>query len=1037
MAGAVWDRAPKKNRDVLGAYVSSGHGLLLCHYGIGGYRCVPEAFPEVGKNFHRMNENVFVVKDKKHPVMAGLPDRFMHAYYDQTLLEVGPRGTVLAENKAGFPTIVAGTLGLGRIVMTGSVVGLSGDATRPAPFGDEKTFLLNAVRWLGTAPKREPEKFEDWRKLCDARLQNWFLWREIEYWVDRIRFEVGTSVDLIGWDIQSLYERKKLPEAELLSVQHELQRLRERFDTAVADLVKANNQAKLELDQMTFGGPEAATVERVQATQQSKRDDFMRRVGAILEQEKLLVAPLRQRIDGLKFRAGPREPVVKSATWLEDEFFRTIMNDGYWSEKAEFVTKAYVAAGANVMHCYGGSYLPVVDVMKKEGHIIPLIRQTDTSYDTFNLQECLDKRLKDAAAMDDCPSFVGFEMDEPVAYQAVHDKSLTAFREHLKQQLTPEQLQAVTQKWEGMKASYKVTDKTLDTLKKQKEPKIPEEVTGKLEGVKDRLFASAAELEAALVPLITKEKFDAHKDSLLFYSVINPPSQIACPEEQVLWVEWQEFVQQNMAKFMGALDNALAAKRPNLAAYPVIQQWIAEVPQRGALRLNSAVIRGGTTDIYNTGNYETAFEIELMRADAKGNTGLCAGTCYENNPHSYERDICIPLTHGTGIWVWNWWYQAPYRLPELWTRWAGWLDYTWRPGMWDVTVRTFQKIKKIEPYLVKTGSPSKIALLYSERTGIIDSAEVPEKRVSGYDLTQYFYNNMGWYHAMAQSHVQVDVRYTDSLTPERLSPYGVAILVDGRALSEKIVGILRAYVQAGGTLIATPQTTLTDAWGSARPDKTYALTDVFGAKFLEEKEGAKTLAVAESDPVLGDLKPSSVVTYDARRTYDKVEPTTGKVLAKFDTGDPAIILNSVGKGRSTFITARKLGLAYEGAMYGGETKNHFKDYFPGVRELMTSLVANGLKAAGHELPLTADCDKNVEVVVRTQPKRFIVHLTNYTYRTPVTGAVVSVRLPEHKEVKVFYPVDNVPVEFKEQEGSLVIPVRNFDVHEAVVVEWDR
>lgn len=1037
LAGAVYDRGRNKNRDVLGAYVSCGHGLLMCHYGIGGYRCVPEAFPEVGKNFHRMNENVFIVKNQKHPVMQGLPDRFMHAYYDQTLLEVGPRGTVLAENKAGFPTIVGGTLGNGRIVMTGSLLGFSGDATRAAPFGAEKQFLYNAVRWLGTARKRDTERFEDWRELCDARLQSWMLWREVGYWVDQIHYEVSTAVDVAGWDLESLLEREKLPEKQVRALQEELKRIRDRYDPLLAELIQQNDEAKAELDKMSFGRPEKRTIDRIRATQRSKRDLFMRKIGQIQAQKPWLVDPLQQRIDGLKYRAGPPEANVKPPTWLQDEFFRTIMFTGYWSGKAEFVMKAYRAAGANAMHCYGGSFQAVVNAMKKDGHILPLIRQTSAGYNYFDLENDLEGRLAQAAKMDDCPSFIGFQMDEPVARVGASEQSLAYFRAQLKKHLTREQLKAAAKKWDGMEGCYRITPQGIQNMTKARRGKLPAEVAEKLGSVKDRVYATTEKFEAAVMKAISREELDAHKGTILGYCAISPPAKITCPIERVLWVEWQELLQDTMSKYMEAFDKALAEKRPNLAVYPVLQQWLPEVPQRAALRLNSSVLRGCSTDIYNTGNYETALQLDLLRADAKGNTGLCAGTCYENSPHSFERDICIPLAHGTGIWVWNWFYQAPYRIPMMWTKWKGWLDYTWRPGMWDATVRTFQKMKKLEPYLVKTGSPSKIALLYSERTGIVDSYLDREKRVYGHEISQYFYNNMGWYHALAQSHVQVDPRYTDSLTAERLQPYAVALLVDARALREETVGTIRQWVQSGGILIATSQTSLTDEWGNERPEKTYALGDLFGVKFVEETTGAKAIQIAAGDALLGDLKPEATVTYDARRQYDKVQPTTGKVVAKFDTGDPAVVVNATGKGRTLLIAARKIGMAYEGAMYAGETKNHFKDYFPGVRELMTNVVVNGLAAAGHAPPGIASCDKNVEAIVRTQPKRYIVHLTNYTYRTPVSGASVQVSVPGGKVSKVFYPSDGVLVDHDEEElGTIEFRVRDFDVHEAVVVEWE-
>jgi hypothetical protein len=68
------------------------------------------------------------------------------------------------------------------------------------------------------------------------------------------------------------------------------------------------------------------------------------------------------------------------------------------------------------------------------------------------------------------------------------------------------------------------------------------------------------------------------------------------------------------------------------------------------------------------------------------------------------------------------------------------------------------------------------------------------------------------------------------LDAESLRRYRLLILPNIGALSDARVEQLRAFVQAGGSLLATGDSTLYDEWGAARPD--FALGDVFGVRSI-------------------------------------------------------------------------------------------------------------------------------------------------------------------------------------------------------------
>jgi len=67
----------------------------------------------------------------------------------------------------------------------------------------------------------------------------------------------------------------------------------------------------------------------------------------------------------------------------------------------------------------------------------------------------------------------------------------------------------------------------------------------------------------------------------------------------------------------------------------------------------------------------------------------------------------------------------------------------------------------------------------------------------------------------------------------------------------------------------------------------------------------------------------------------------------------------------------------------------------------------------------------------------MVHLLDYDPKSAVVkGAGMTVHPPEGKSVKrIFYPDTGTDVKFIAAEGGVAANLRDFDVHDMVVVEW--
>ena len=87
----------------------------------------------------------------------------------------------------------------------------------------------------------------------------------------------------------------------------------------------------------------------------------------------------------------------------------------------------------------------------------------------------------------------------------------------------------------------------------------------------------------------------------------------------------------------------------------------------------------------------------------------------------------------------------------------------------------------------------------------------------------------GWYQALIEARLPFEMVHDGLLDPEHLAPFRTLILPGIAALSDEQCNQLRAFVQRGGGLVATHETSLRDEQGA--PRKNFGLADLFGVDF--------------------------------------------------------------------------------------------------------------------------------------------------------------------------------------------------------------
>jgi hypothetical protein len=145
-------------------------------------------------------------------------------------------------------------------------------------------------------------------------------------------------------------------------------------------------------------------------------------------------------------------------------------------------------------------------------------------------------------------------------------------------------------------------------------------------------------------------------------------------------------------------------------------------------------------------------------------------------------------------------------------------DQRWLREIEDIYVWT----EKNQHYLAERRPMARVALVYSQQTAWYYGAKVEDYA-------------LGWYQALVESRIPFEMVHDRLLDAELLAPYKTLILPNIAALSDAQCEQLRAFVNKGGNIVATHETSLYDEVGTRR--KNFGLADLFGVDWTGEAQG--------------------------------------------------------------------------------------------------------------------------------------------------------------------------------------------------------
>jgi hypothetical protein len=346
-----------------------------------------------------------------------------------------------------------------------------------------------------------------------------------------------------------------------------------------------------------------------------------------------------------------------------------------------------------------------------------------------------------------------------------------------------------------------------------------------------------------------------------------------------------------------------------------------------------------------------------------------------------------------------------------------------------------------EKYLRNEENLARVAMVYSQQTGTFYGGEQKHRKVEDHEL--------GMYQALVEARIPFEMAHDRLLDPQHIDRYKLLILPNIAALSDEQCEQLRQYVNRGGSILATFETSLYDQSGKRRND--FGLADLFGVRFggnveRDIKNSYIRIEAQTKHPLIAGLEDAgriinTVQRVDVQPTATFANPPITQIPSYPDlpmeevyprvpkTDVPEAFLREVGRGRIVY--------------FPGDIDRTFWEVLAADHG---TLLGNAIKWALNEEPVVSVTGPGLlDVTVWRQKDSLTVHLVNLTnpmamkppYREliPSPPQVVRLKMPQRtsaKNVHLLVAGQSHPVQ---RDGAMItVTVPSILDHEVVAVD---
>jgi len=361
----------------------------------------------------------------------------------------------------------------------------------------------------------------------------------------------------------------------------------------------------------------------------------------------------------------------------------------------------------------------------------------------------------------------------------------------------------------------------------------------------------------------------------------------------------------------------------------------------------------------------------------------------------------------------------------------------------EAVARLYEGYHKNESYLRNTTSMARVGMVYSEQT---------DRNYGGKPWQQKSSDHLdGMYQALVESRVPFDMVNDRLLTPRDLERFRLLILPNTAALSDAQCQQLRAFVDAGGSLIATFETSLYTEDGQQRPD--FGLASLFGVSYASQVEGPlrnsylhlrHTPADRQSQAILKGLTDTPRIINAIHRV--KVTPTMPfpspvTLIPTYPDLPMEDVYPRVAETDTRELYLRQIGKSRVAYLPGDLDRSFWQLLNTDHGQLLGNVIRWAL---GEEPVVSVTGPGVLDINVWRQQKSMTVHLVNLTNPMMLKGpfrelipvaAQVAVRVPAGTTVTgvKLLMSGQIPA-FTRQNNQILVTVPNVLDHEIVALD---
>ena len=321
-----------------------------------------------------------------------------------------------------------------------------------------------------------------------------------------------------------------------------------------------------------------------------------------------------------------------------------------------------------------------------------------------------------------------------------------------------------------------------------------------------------------------------------------------------------------------------------------------------------------------------------------------------------EAEIWMDQTVASGMVVWYHWIGGQKGLGE---------DRRWH----QTGRRYFHWLARHDRHFVNRRSLANLGVVWSQRSSLFYSPP------GGGDVFQFM---NGLYSALLEGRFFFDFVHEDDLTPQTLQKYAALILPNLAVLSDEQCRRLRAYVEQGGSLLATFETSLYNQDGEKRSD--FGLADVFGIHKKGDVQGPRGNSfyarIEQPHPILDGFTDTNWLPgAEYRVPVEAGGKPVLTVVPPYPSYPPELSYSATPRTDEPAVVIRERGRSRLIYFCGDIERTAWRSGHTDVSRLLQNAVRWLLRGAS---PVSVAGDGVVECFAWETEPGFAVHVLNYT-----------------------------------------------------------